>query len=326
VTAKPISTILIGSSLTEASDMVVRTGLSLARAAGARVAVAHAADLPELAAYGSITANGYGWFEPQDIDRHVSGQRARLAEQLTRLGAAADAVADTRVETGPADRLLLAMATELHADLIVVGATERGPVMRLLGSTADHVVRQASCPVLVVRDGLSVPPRKVLAPVDLSRPSSGALRWAGAFLDQLARGDRPPLEVLWVLVPVDYLASPFTADQMTRFAREELDSFVEQALHPLGSAETVAVRRGDPRAEIVAAATEASADLIVMATQGLRGLDRLLMGSVAAHVVQHASCSVLMVPPAAAEAAALAAVAAEFGSADWLYISDENPE
>ncbi|HET9229362.1 MAG TPA: universal stress protein, partial [Thermoanaerobaculia bacterium] len=40
--SKKIETVLIGTSLTEASDQVVRAGLKVARAAGARVVLAHA--------------------------------------------------------------------------------------------------------------------------------------------------------------------------------------------------------------------------------------------------------------------------------------------
>jgi hypothetical protein len=45
------------------------------------------------------------------------------------------------------------VAEEMDADLIVMGAHARGPIGRVIfGSTANHVVRQAACPVLVVRE------------------------------------------------------------------------------------------------------------------------------------------------------------------------------
>jgi len=52
---------------------------------------------------------------------------------------------------------------------------------------------------------------------------------------------------------------------------------------------------GDPAAEIVNYAREASFDLIVMGTHGRTGLERLLMGSVAEKVMREAPCSVLVV-------------------------------
>jgi nucleotide-binding universal stress UspA family protein len=52
---------------------------------------------------------------------------------------------------------------------------------------------------------------------------------------------------------------------------------------------------GDPTREIVRLAREKECDLIVMGTHGWTGLTRLLMGSVAEHVVRKAHCPVLTV-------------------------------
>ena len=56
-----------------------------------------------------------------------------------------------------------------------------------------------------------------------------------------------------------------------------------------------AILEGKPAAEIVRYAEEHGIDLIVIGTQGKRGLERLLLGSVAEKVVRTASCKVLVV-------------------------------
>ena len=55
------------------------------------------------------------------------------------------------------------------------------------------------------------------------------------------------------------------------------------------------VLRGDPRAAILDRAGEWKPDLIVMGSHGLKGLNRLLMGSVSDAVARHAGCSVQIV-------------------------------
>ena len=52
---------------------------------------------------------------------------------------------------------------------------------------------------------------------------------------------------------------------------------------------------GDAATEILAAAAASDADLIVIGTHGRTGLARLVLGSVARNVLQHATCSVLIV-------------------------------
>jgi nucleotide-binding universal stress UspA family protein len=61
---------------------------------------------------------------------------------------------DTVLATGKPYQEILRVAGEQKADLLVVGIHGRGAVDRLLfGSTAQHLVRQASCPVLTLRKG-----------------------------------------------------------------------------------------------------------------------------------------------------------------------------
>lgn len=56
----------------------------------------------------------------------------------------------------------------------------------------------------------------------------------------------------------------------------------------------VLVRSGLPGDVITAVARKQRSDWIVIATQGRTGLQRLLLGSTAEHVVRHASCPVLV--------------------------------
>lgn len=69
-------------------------------------------------------------------------------------------------------------------------------------------------------------------------------------------------------------------------------------LSAVGVATEAVVRSGDAAQEIVQAAAERGADLIVTGSRRRRGIDRLFLGSVARNVLQHAGVSVLIVRPA----------------------------
>ena len=61
--------------------------------------------------------------------------------------------AATIVTRGKAYAEILRVATERQADLIVLGVHGRGALDRLVfGSTTEHIVRRATCPVLTVRE------------------------------------------------------------------------------------------------------------------------------------------------------------------------------
>jgi nucleotide-binding universal stress UspA family protein len=57
------------------------------------------------------------------------------------------------------------------------------------------------------------------------------------------------------------------------------------------------LREGKPADQILAAAREWSADVIVIGTHGRSGVSRLVLGSTAESVVRHASCPVLVIKP-----------------------------
>jgi len=54
-------------------------------------------------------------------------------------------------------------------------------------------------------------------------------------------------------------------------------------------------QNGKPAQAIMTVASEQQADLIVMGAKGLGAIARVLLGSVSTRVVQHSSCSVLVV-------------------------------
>jgi len=72
---------------------------------------------------------------------------------------------------------ILRQAVEMRADLIVIGAQGHGALEHLLsGSNAQHVIRQATCPVLTVRPVAARKPKDSgphgLALVEPSKPRS----------------------------------------------------------------------------------------------------------------------------------------------------------
>jgi len=86
--------------------------------------------------------------------------RALLDEARGRLVAAGDIVANAYPRTaighlliGAPTHEILQLAASLKADLLIVGTHGRTGIERfVIGSVAEHVVRRASCPVLVVRE------------------------------------------------------------------------------------------------------------------------------------------------------------------------------
>ena len=137
----------------------------------------------------------------------------------------------------------------------------------------------------------------IVCPVDFSPQSALGLRWATAW----ARHFQARLIVVTVADPLLVEAAAITYD--IDLAREkvlpELQEFVKSpagtggGISPLET--TVLV--GDPATEIVALAQRERAHLIVMATHGLSGYRKMLLGSTTEQVLRHATTPVLTLPP-----------------------------
>jgi nucleotide-binding universal stress UspA family protein len=78
-------------------------------------------------------------------------------------------------------------------------------------------------------------------------------------------------------------------------ARDQTLRAAAMELQVVGRRVVTQPREGDPASQIIAAATETRADLVVVGSRGRSGLTRLLLGSVARNVLYEAACSVLVV-------------------------------
>ncbi len=86
-----------------------------------------------------------------------------------------------------------------------------------------------------------------------------------------------------------------TADELlTGESRALLDRFAMRA-RARGVRATCITRAGAPEEVILAAATECEADMIMMGTHGRRGVQRMLLGSIAEQVIRRAEIPVITV-------------------------------
>jgi nucleotide-binding universal stress UspA family protein len=137
----------------------------------------------------------------------------------------------------------------------------------------------------------------IVCAVDFSDHSKVALQRAAAW----ARHFEARLIVVTVVEPllVNAAAATYDTDLVRDEVLPELRRFVESSVLAGGAAMTAfnaMVLVGEPASEIVALAQRESAQLIVLATHGLSGYRRLLLGSTAEKVLRHTVVPVLLAP------------------------------
>jgi nucleotide-binding universal stress UspA family protein len=210
-----------------------------------------------------------------------------------------------RLLEGDPTTSIVARCLGAGTDLIVCGSRGHGQLRSMvLGSVSAELCETAPCPVLVARQpGIT----RVLLAHDGSDPALAAeqivSRWP-MFADvpivvvSVVRVNPVWLEAMAMLtigaglVRYEDGLSEARSHLRTR-NREVVERLIGSRRQAIGD-----VREGDPAAEIVTAAAEMTADLVVVGTHGHRGLDRLMLGSVARAVLLHTPASVLVVRPA----------------------------
>ena len=142
--------ILCAAALTQASEHTLDVALSLATENYARITLLHVMEtLPGDAGSGLYLALPEIGTLRSDL---VAEARAQLRKAVPDAARSFCGVSE-RVESGSAWKGILRVADEMDADLIVMGAHTLGAVGRMFfGSTASHVVRGATCPVLVIHE------------------------------------------------------------------------------------------------------------------------------------------------------------------------------
>jgi nucleotide-binding universal stress UspA family protein len=171
----------------------------------------------------------------------------------------------------------------------------------LVGSVSAELIDRSPVPVLVARRPTL---ERVVVAVDGSEIASEALstvkRWpflAATTIRTLSVAQEP---IVWW--PDKFSSgSPDHPRQDRDAAVEALDEHrtiaaeAAASLRAAGFEARPEVRSGLPGPTIVAFAGEGDVDLVIMGSHGRTGVARLLLGSVARHVLHHSSCSVLVV-------------------------------
>lgn len=141
-----IKTILVSVDLAEGSDRVLDYAVDFASKLGARLTLLHVYNLP-------VYNFPDGSFVPTAEVAAQVGDAARRSLDATVARLKERGVDVTGIlRSGSPAQEICSVATEVAADLIIMGTHGRGTLGRaLLGSTANAVVRSAPVPVLTVR-------------------------------------------------------------------------------------------------------------------------------------------------------------------------------
>ena len=138
--------------------------------------------------------------------------------------------------------------------------------------------------------------RKILVPTD---GSDSSMR-ASDFAIRLAKHFNSQIVAIYVIDRV--ILEEISKVHERRELEEEIKRKAERCLNYIvnsakreGLKATSILVEGEPHDQIVRHAESLSVDIIVMGSKGRRGMNRILIGSVAERVIEYAPCPVLVI-------------------------------
>jgi nucleotide-binding universal stress UspA family protein len=146
------SKILCPVDFSDYSIAALKLAMSLAKESGARLTVVNVIEMPT-----EVPVDEHetliSW--PRSLREYVATAEADRAARLNELiadAARTDRPISTVLAIGKAYQEILRITAEQSTELIVIGIHGRGAAdLLFLGSTTQHVLRQATCPVLTIR-------------------------------------------------------------------------------------------------------------------------------------------------------------------------------
>jgi len=194
---------------------------------------------------------------------------------------------------GSPAEVIVWMAEEQKADLIVMGARGLGPIKeRVFGSVSHYILTLAPCATLIVHGPVKAM-KQILLPLEGPSDAEAAIR----FLQLKPFYEAVEITLLSVLSSTeppspDGTASAAAAAEMLEKQTDYIKGVAER-LRAIGyQAHGVAVI-GTPADMILQEATTRRSDLILMGTRGRQGIARLVLGSVSHEVLHKMPCPVL---------------------------------
>jgi nucleotide-binding universal stress UspA family protein len=283
-----LTKILVTTDFSEVSDRALDYAIALARRYDARIYLAHV-----------ITPDPFQFAEPQLAQATYEKVRQAAEEGITDIlisGKLRGVPHEVLMEEGNVWPTLDKLITEHEIDLVVVGTHGRGKVQKILiGSVAEEIFRQADCAVLTVGPGVKgdtareIELKSILFATDFG---PGAEK-AAAHAFSLAQEHDARVTLLHVIES----AAAYTEESVAR--QREINVVRMKQLMPAGSENwckpEFRVTFGSAVEEILIAAREAKADLVVMGAKARRSLAGHVPLTIAYNVVTKAGCPVLTV-------------------------------
>lgn len=279
--------ILLATDLTPACDRAFDRAIQLAKLWQAHLTVVHVVETGDREVIG--------------VARRTSVASAEIDRLLKPYRDHSDLKLSHHLSFGKAAEALLAQAREIQCDFLITGlAYAKSFGEKLIGSTVEQLVREAQVPVLSVRTRTYQTYRSIAVGVDFSEPARHALDRALVLFPEAKFTAVHAYNIGFVgQAAPESLIGKYEEKQkidVEAIVQSSMNDFLASSNSPSPTIRTY-FSHGDPDDVMKSFIERDEPDLVVIGTHGRTGLQRALIGSVAARVLNTVACDVLAIHP-----------------------------
>jgi nucleotide-binding universal stress UspA family protein len=267
---------LIPTDFSSTADHAVQLAMELAQNTKATIHLLHTVEYNyagPMAIDGTFIAHDH---ERSAIDRMLKKADDKLTEYIQSLPLDGLSI-QKKLGLGKPDEVVIQHIAELDIDLVVMGSHGASGLVELfIGSNAGKVIRNATCPVITVKQATNLADiKKIVFASDLIEPYTPIVEQ----VKQLQVVFNAALFIVRVNTPQNFerdaVIKPLKDKMLKKFGVNSVDiqTYNDHTLED-------GIRHY---------ADEINADMIALATHGRRGLAHLVTGSIAQDLVNHTS-------------------------------------
>jgi nucleotide-binding universal stress UspA family protein len=146
-----IHSILVATDFSEASEVATSYAFRLARTLAASLYLIHVVPESDVQVMTALRGHLQSHIDPDTLVQTYYTDADKRLSQLVETAHTADLVPERLIVTGQPASEIISWAAAKNVQLIIVGTHGRSGLNRvMMGSVAEHVLRLATCPVLIV--------------------------------------------------------------------------------------------------------------------------------------------------------------------------------
>ena len=142
--------IVVGTDGSETASYAVAKAIELADTCRATLHIVHAHRLVSAAQMASAATAGAPTFDIDNVNRGIEQQSSVVLEQAAQQAATAGVKCETHAISGDAADVLIDLASQVGAEVIVIGNRGMSGMRRILGSVPNKVAHHCTCSLLIV--------------------------------------------------------------------------------------------------------------------------------------------------------------------------------